>query len=71
MSAAATQIDAIGNTVGGFKVSAQHDFRLADLIASSHIKSGISTQSSWRVARSQAERCNRHFALLTPWENKN
>jgi len=68
VSAAATQIGGVGNTVGGFKASGQHDFGLADVIASIHIQIGFSTQSSWRIARWQAERYNHHFALLTPGE---
>lgn len=68
VAAAGAQIGGIGNTAGGFDKSAKMDFGLADVLASIHIKIGFSTQSSWRVARWQAERYNHHFALLTPGE---
>lgn len=57
-----------GGVGAGFSKSADIDFGLADVIASIHLKIGFSTQSSWQVARWQAQRYNNHFALLTPSE---
>jgi len=72
MTAAATVVGggkiASGAVGKGFSKAFDLDFGLADVIASIHLSIGFSTQSSWRIARYQAEGYDRHFALLTPEE---
>lgn len=69
MNRAATIIGGgIGGTGTGYSKAFKHDFGLADIIASIHLSIGFSTQSSWRVARQQADQYDRYFALLTPDE---
>ena len=72
MSAAATVVG--GGKIGsgavgrGFSKAFDLDFGLSEVIASIHLSVGFSTQSSWRIARHQAEQYDRHFALLTTEE---
>jgi hypothetical protein len=58
----------IGGTSAGYSKAFDMDFGLAGIIASIHMNIGFSTQSSWRIARHQADTYDRHFALLTPEE---
>ena len=74
MSTAATMVGGgkirSGGVPSGFQKSFDLDFDLAEVIASIHLNIGFSTQSSWRIARWQADRYNHHFALLTRGEQK-
>jgi hypothetical protein len=74
MSAAATMVGGgkirSGGVTSGFQKSSDLDFALAEVIASIHLTIGFSTQSSWRIARWQAERYNHNFGFLTPDERR-